>query len=78
METLSCTVVNGSGVHDDCRTARVARAVFLGSFTRATLDVDGQVLTIELPGRRDELVPGRDVAIRIPPAALLHLDDEGA
>ncbi|HWD15550.1 MAG TPA: ATP-binding cassette domain-containing protein [Casimicrobiaceae bacterium] len=71
-------LVNGSGGNGDCRTARVARAVFLGSITRATLDVDGQTLTIELPGRRDELVPGRDVAIRIPPAALLQLDDDGA
>ena len=71
-------LVNGSGMQADCRPARVARAVFLGSITRATLQVDGQTLTIELPGRRDELVPGRDVAIRIPPAALLQLDDDGA
>jgi iron(III) transport system ATP-binding protein len=71
-------LVNGSGMQADCRPARVARAVFLGSITRATLQVDGQTLTIELPGRRDELVPGRDVAIRIPPAALLHLDEEHA
>jgi ABC-type Fe3+/spermidine/putrescine transport system ATPase subunit len=71
-------LVNGSGMQADCRPARVARAVFLGSITRATLQVDGQTLTIELPGRRDELVPGRDVAIRIPPAALLHLDEERA
>jgi len=69
-------LVNGRGVDDDCRTARVARAVFLGSITRATLDVDGQTLTIELPGRRDDLVPGGDVAIRIPRAALLHLDGD--
>jgi ABC-type Fe3+/spermidine/putrescine transport system ATPase subunit len=71
-------LVNGSGMQADCRPARVARAVFLGSITRATLQVDGQTLTIELPGRRDELVPGRVVAIRIPPAALLHLDEEHA
>ncbi len=71
-------LVNGGVMQGDCRTARVARAVFLGSITRATLQVDGQPLTIELPGRRDELVPGRDVAIRIPPAALLHLDEERA
>jgi ABC-type Fe3+/spermidine/putrescine transport system ATPase subunit len=71
-------LVNGSGMQADCRPARVARAVFLGSITRATLQVDGQTLTIELPGRRDELVPGRVVAIRIPPAALLHLDEERA
>jgi iron(III) transport system ATP-binding protein len=68
-------LVNGNAPQSDCRTARVARAVFLGSITRATLTVDGQSLTIELPGRRDELAPGREVAIRIPAAALLHLDE---
>jgi len=49
--------------------------VFLGSITRVTLDVEGQRVTIELKGRRDDLAPGTQLAIRLPPDALLSLDD---
>ena len=56
------------------RRGRVERSVFLGSTTRITLRVDDEPLTLELPGRRDDLAPGADVAIRIPPRALLRLD----
>ena len=56
------------------RRGRVERSVFLGSTTRITLRVDDEPLTLELPGRRDDLAPGADVAIRIPARALLRLD----
>jgi iron(III) transport system ATP-binding protein len=56
------------------RRGRVERSVFLGSTTRITLRVDDERLMLELPGRRDDLAPGADVAIRIPADALLRLD----
>ena len=52
----------------------VERCVFLGSITRVTLRVEGQPITIELQGRRDDLSPGTPLAIRLPPGALLRLD----
>ena len=57
------------------RTGRVLRCVFLGSITRVTISVDGAPITIELTGRRDDLAPDREVAIRIPAHAVLQLDD---
>ena len=68
-------LVNGTGVRTDCRIGRVERSVFLGSITRVTLRVDGQPLTLELQGRRDDLSPQSEVAVRIPDGALMRLDD---
>ncbi|MBK9606958.1 MAG: ATP-binding cassette domain-containing protein [Betaproteobacteria bacterium] len=62
----------------DCWTGRVERCLFLGSITRVTLgldNLDGQRVTIELQGRRDDLAPGMALAVRLPPAALLRFDD---
>ena len=58
------------------RRARVERSVFLGSFTRVAVRIDGEPLTLELSGRRDDLVPGAEVTVRIPASALLKLDRE--
>ena len=58
----------------DHRRGRVERSVFLGSTTRLTLRVDDERVTLELSGRRDDLPPGAEVAIRIPARALLRLD----
>jgi hypothetical protein len=58
----------------DHRRGRVERSVFLGSTTRITLRVDDERVMLELPGRRDDLAPGAEVAIRIPARALLRLD----
>jgi ABC-type Fe3+/spermidine/putrescine transport system ATPase subunit len=68
-------LVNGTGMRADCRIGRVERSVFLGSITRVTLRVDGQSLTLELQGRRDDLSPQSEIAVRIPDAALMRLDD---
>ncbi|HEX6136099.1 MAG TPA: ATP-binding cassette domain-containing protein [Casimicrobiaceae bacterium] len=57
------------------RSGRVVRCVFLGSITRVTISVDGMPITLELQGRRDDLAPGIDVAIRIPARALLPLGE---
>src|SRR5439155_1282254 len=57
------------------RSGRVLRCVFLGSITRVTISVDGEPVTIELTGRRDDLTPDTAVAIRIPAGAVLRLDD---
>ena len=57
------------------RSGRVLRCVFLGSITRVTISVDGEPITIELTGRRDDLAPDTAVAIRIPARAVLRLDD---
>ena len=68
-------LVNGTGMRADCRVGRVERSVFLGSITRVTLRVNGQPLTLELQGRRDDLAPQSEIAIRIPDGALMRLDD---
>ena len=44
------------------RSGRVLRCVFLGSITRVTISVDGEPITIELTGRRDDLTPDTAVA----------------
>ena len=68
----------------DTRAGSVERCVFLGSITRVTLrldderDRDAQRVTIELQGRRDDLVPGTRLAVRLPPGALLPLADSAA
>lgn len=68
-------LVNGTGTRAGCRTGLVTRSVFLGSITRVTLSVDGERVTLDLPGRRDDLKPSSEIAIRIPEGALLRLDD---
>jgi ABC-type Fe3+/spermidine/putrescine transport system ATPase subunit len=60
------------------RTGLVSRCVFLGSITRVMLDVDGQELTVELQGRRDDIAPGAALAIGIPAHALVRLEDPAA
>ena len=64
----------GQGAHGRL-PGRVERCVFLGSITRVTVGVDGQRVTVELKGRRDDLAPGVEVALRLPADALLRLDD---
>jgi iron(III) transport system ATP-binding protein len=59
----------------DLRSGRVLRCVFLGSITRVTISVDGNPITVELAGRRDDLAPDREVSIRIPAHAVLQLGD---
>jgi hypothetical protein len=61
-----------AGAH---RVGRVSRCVFLGSITRVTLVIDGQDLLVELSGRRDDLAPGVEVAVRLPAHALVRLDE---
>ena len=65
----------GSEISPEHRSGRVVRCVFLGSITRVTISVDGEPITIELAGRRDDLAPDREIAIRIPANAVLQLDD---
>jgi ABC-type Fe3+/spermidine/putrescine transport system ATPase subunit len=60
---------------DERRVGRVSRCVFLGSVTRVTVDVAGQLITVELGGRRDDLAPGLEIALRLPAHALMRLDD---
>ena len=47
-------------------------AEFIG---RMNVVRDGEPITIELTGRRDDLAPDTAVAIRIPARAVLRLDD---
>jgi len=68
-------LVDGAGPQSDCRIGCVDRCVFLGSITRVVLTVDGQSVTLELQGRRDDLAPGTQIAIRLPERALMRLDD---
>ena len=69
-------LADGAPVSAEHRRARVERSVFLGSFTRVAVRIDGEPLTLELSGRRDDLVPGAEVTVRIPASALLKLDRE--
>jgi ABC-type Fe3+/spermidine/putrescine transport system ATPase subunit len=68
-------LVEPTSIAGDHYRGAVDRCVFLGGTTRLTLRVDGQRVTLDLRGRRDDLLPGVEVAIRIPPHALLRLDD---
>jgi len=54
---------------------RIEKCVFLGSFTRITLVVDGQPLLLELRGRRTDLEPGSMLSVRIPRHAIHQLRD---
>ena len=65
----------GAAPTGEHRVGRVSRCVFLGSLTRITLALDGQHLTVEVQGRRDDLAPGVEVAVRLPARALMRLDD---
>ncbi len=58
------------------RGARVERSVFLGSFTRVIAIMDGEPLTLELAGRRDDLAPGVEIRVRLPAHALLRIDGD--
>ena len=68
-------LADGDAASPEHRIGRIVRCVFLGSITRVTVSVEGAPITIELPGRREDLAPDREIAIRIPAQALLTLDD---
>jgi hypothetical protein len=68
-------LVDGASPVEGHYRVQVDRCVFLGGTTRLTLVLDGQRVTLDLRGRRDDLQPGAELAIRIPPHALLRLDD---
>ena len=57
----------------DTLQGRIEKCVFLGSFTRITLRVDGSPLLLELRGRRTDLQPGATLAVRFPAGALHRL-----
>jgi len=57
----------------DTLQGRIEKCVFLGSFTRITLRVDGSPLLLELRGRRTDLEPGATLAVRFPAGALHRL-----
>jgi iron(III) transport system ATP-binding protein len=59
----------------DTLVGRIEKCVFLGSFTRITLTVDGKRLLLELRGRRTDLAAGAALAVRIPAAAIHRLQD---
>ena len=68
--------VNGEGEAQERRSGRVERCVFLGSITRVVVALgEGRKLTVEVQGRRDDLAPGTEVAVRLPARAILRLDD---
>jgi iron(III) transport system ATP-binding protein len=59
----------------DTLVGRIEKCVFLGSFTRVTLNVDDEQLVLELRGRRTDLVAGAALAVRIPAGAIHRLQD---
>ena len=65
----------GSETSPGHRSGRVVRRVYLGSSTRVTISIEGEPIVVELPGRCDQLTPGREVSIHIPAQAVMHLDD---
>src|SRR5258705_945578 len=75
VELVEAAQLEGGAAPPDSLIGAVERCVFLGSITRVTLRVDGQPITVELQGRRDDLAPGTKLAVRLPQDALLPLDD---
>ena len=61
--------------HDLPLVGHIEKCVFLGSFTRITLNVDDKRLVLELRGRRTDLKPGAALAVRIPAGAIHRLQD---
>jgi ABC-type Fe3+/spermidine/putrescine transport system ATPase subunit len=59
----------------DTLVGRIEKCVFLGSFTRITLNVDDKRLLLELRGRRTDLAAGAALAVRIPAGAVHRLQD---
>jgi len=55
-------------------SGHVDKVVYLGNFTRVTLDVAGQQIALEHRGVQDGLAPGAAVSVRIPPAAIHDLE----
>ena len=74
-EHIELIDADAAGAAVDTLVGRIEKCVFLGSFTRITLSVDGKRLLLELRGRRTDLVPGATLAIRIPAAAIHRLQD---
>jgi len=72
------TIVDPADALPEQRRGRVERCVFLGSLTRVTVRMDDTHITVELQGRREDVVPGAEVTIHIPARALLHLEDAPA
>jgi len=68
-------LVDADSDRSDALLGRVEKCVFLGSFTRITLNVDDRKLLLELRGRRTDLVNGSTLAIRIPADAIHRLQD---
>ena len=68
-------LIDADGARSDALLGRVEKCVFLGSFTRITLNVDDRKLLLELRGRRTDLVAGATLAVRIPAAAVHRLQD---
>jgi iron(III) transport system ATP-binding protein len=59
----------------DTLVGHIEKCVFLGSFTRITLNVDDKRLVLELRGKRTDLQAGRTLAVRIPVGAIHRLQD---
>ena len=68
-------LIDADGARSDALLGRVEKCVFLGSFTRITLNVDDRKLLLELRGRRTDLIAGATLAVRIPAAAIHRLQD---
>jgi iron(III) transport system ATP-binding protein len=58
----------------NCFPARVQKSIFLGNLSRVQLELAGQPFTVELQYRAaSALQPGQEVAVHIPPEAILVL-----
>jgi ABC-type Fe3+/spermidine/putrescine transport system ATPase subunit len=68
-------LIDAATADPDALVGRIEKCVFLGSFTRITLNVDDKRLVLELRGRRTDLGAGTALAVRIPAAAVHRLQD---
>ena len=68
-------LIDAGTAEADTLVGRIEKCVFLGSFTRITLNVDDKRLVLELRGRRTDLGAGTALAVRIPAAAVHRLQD---
>jgi iron(III) transport system ATP-binding protein len=67
-------VADASAVQDNVVTGRVDKVVYLGNFTRVTLDVGGQKIALEHRGGHDRLAPGEALSVKIPSASIHDLE----
>lgn len=67
-------IVPETSAEDNIVTGHVDKVVYLGNFTRVTVEVGGQKIALEQRGGPEQLVPGAPVSLKIPSSAIHDLE----